>query len=176
MLKSFVSQPILRIGGCIDDFMDYSINKGDLSWLSFCNFSRSGQPPGPQSAFLSRVMSRIKALAAAGICLGTGSCSAADIWPAEGFYQAAALGDMLTTLDIQHHPYDQESNPILGKHPSDSKVIGYFVLTSLGHFLITQGLVNHGLIKSAWIWEGSTISLELYWTQHNRMTGLSFRF
>lgn len=53
--------------------------------------------------------------------------------------EAALAVDMLQTLDIKNHPWrswyyqgtvllqeTRESNPLLGPHPSDAKVIAYF--------------------------------------------------
>lgn len=34
--------------------------------------------------------------------------------------------DMLQTLDIKNHVGHEESNPLLGKHPADARVVGYF--------------------------------------------------
>lgn len=36
------------------------------------------------------------------------------------------IADCLQTLDIKNHPNLHEKNKILGKHPSDAKVIIYF--------------------------------------------------
>lgn len=43
-------------------------------------------------------------------------------------------GDCLTTLDIKHHPEVHESNYVLGKDPSDLKIVSYFVATGYGYY------------------------------------------
>lgn len=35
--------------------------------------------------------------------------------------------DMMQTLDLKNHSGYTESNPIMGQHPSDKVVIGYFI-------------------------------------------------
>src|SRR5947209_488416 len=37
--------------------------------------------------------------------------------------QVAVLADLRTTLDIKNHPGGFEKNPILGRHPSDAKIL-----------------------------------------------------
>ena len=44
--------------------------------------------------------------------------------------------DALQTLDIKNYKGMYETNPILGKHPSDTEVIGYFI----GAFVIHTGV------------------------------------
>jgi hypothetical protein len=92
----------------------------------------------------------------------------------EYVYFAAAGLDMLTTLDIKHHPGKiEETNFILGKHPSDAKVVGYFIATDLLHAAVTYELVDggapKGLIKA---WEYITIGVETGYAVHNYRLGL----
>lgn len=49
--------------------------------------------------------------------------------------ETALVMDGLQTLDIKHHPRRQEMNPILGPHPSDGAIVGYFV----GSMLLAAG-------------------------------------
>ena len=49
---------------------------------------------------------------------------------------ALFVADTLQTLDIKNHKGMYETNPILGKHPSDANVIGYFI----GTFAIHTGV------------------------------------
>jgi len=60
----------------------------------------------------------------------------------EWVYQGAAFADMLTTLDIAKHPNLVEENPLMGQHPSDGKVLGYFAATGVLHYLVTRELVR----------------------------------
>lgn len=92
------------------------------------------------------------------------------------YFGAAAL-DMFTTLDIKHHPNLEESNFVLGKHPSDAKIVGWFVLTDLLHSAITYELVDNDvprpIVKT---WEYLTIGVELGYAVHNYRLGLRFSF
>lgn len=49
-------------------------------------------------------------------------------WLAEGALAAAKTSDALSTVAAQNHG-DHENNPILGKHPSQGKLAGYFAAT-----------------------------------------------
>lgn len=48
--------------------------------------------------------------------------------------------DMLQTLDIKRHPGHFETNPILGRHPSDPAVIGYFAACGAATYLAWREL------------------------------------
>ena len=95
----------------------------------------------------------------------------------EWVYQGAAFADMLTTLDIKNHPNLQEENPIMGAHPSDAKVVGYFAATGLLHWAITRELVREN-VPSAIVqtWEGLGIGLEVGMVAHNYSLGLRAKF
>ena len=98
--------------------------------------------------------------------------------PAEEYvYFVAASADMLTTLDIKHHPNLYETNVLLGEHPSDAKVIGFFVAGDLLHAAVTYGLVDNDapkpLVKA---WEYITIGVETGYAAHNLSLGLRFSF
>ena len=51
---------------------------------------------------------------------------------------AVTAVDMLQTLDIKRHRAEgiRETNPILGDHPSDAKVLGYFASAAIAGYLI----------------------------------------
>lgn len=98
------------------------------------------------------------------------------IYTAEAAYQGLALVDMGTTLDIRKHPGFSETNPILGRHPSDGKVIGYFAACGISHAVITHSLVNAGWTKTAAAWEAASIGMELNFVDHNYTIGLKARF
>ena len=55
---------------------------------------------------------------------------------AAGFYLVAHSLDAYTTEKILDHPYYWELNPILGRHPSDGKIIFYFSITAIVTLLI----------------------------------------
>jgi len=56
-----------------------------------------------------------------------------------GYFIVGHLADALTTEKMLDNPNNYETNPILGKHPLDSRVIVYFSITgitllTLSHF------------------------------------------
>lgn len=99
-----------------------------------------------------------------------------NVYVAEGAYQSLALVDMGTTLDIREHAHFYEQNPILGRHPSDAKVVGYFIVQGVSHALITHVLVSAGWTKTAYTWEALGIGLEAGCVVHNYSIGLHTRF
>lgn len=46
---------------------------------------------------------------------------------------ASLVIDMMQTLDIKNHQGMFETNPVLGKHPSDMLIVGYFSSIIVGH-------------------------------------------
>jgi hypothetical protein len=92
-------------------------------------------------------------------------------------FDAVWFADMLTTLDIKEHANLQETNKMLGPHPSDAKVIGYFTAGAAVHALITHELQEHGAPR--WItngWELVTIGSEAATVRSNLALGLRFKF
>jgi hypothetical protein len=85
-------------------------------------------------------------------------------------YQAVALADMAQTLDLRHMPGEWETNPILGSHPSDAKVMGYFALTGAFHALVAGALPP----REARVWEYITIGLEVGCVARNYSLGVRF--
>jgi hypothetical protein len=112
----------------------------------------------------------------------TGAAKGADltddlnVYAAESAYQALALVDMGTTLDIRHRPGMYEENPILGRHPNDARVVGYFAIEGASHALVTHALVSAGWTKTAYTWEALGIGLEAGCVAHNYSIGLKARF
>ena len=96
----------------------------------------------------------------------------------EWAYQAVPAADMLTTLDIAKHPQQfQETNALLGTHPSQGAVVGYFAAIGGLHYLITRELVNENVpapIVTAW--ECVTIGVESAYVGHNYSIGLRMKF
>lgn len=69
-------------------------------------------------------------------------CQAADKLSESDLVSFGAIGaayvvDYRQTLDIKNHPGMYETNPILGKHPSDVKIKNYFIASSV----VTLGAV-----------------------------------
>ena len=95
----------------------------------------------------------------------------------EWAYQGAALADMLTTLDIKNHPGIHETNPLMGPHPSDGRVLGYFAAYDLLHYGITRILVDLNASRPlVTVWELGTIGYETDLVVHNYRLGLRFAF
>jgi len=95
----------------------------------------------------------------------------------EWVYQGAAFADMLTTLDITKHPNLVEENPLMGQHPSDGKVLGYFAATGVLHYLVTRELVRENVpTPIVQTWEALGIGLEVGMVAHNYSLGLRARF
>jgi hypothetical protein len=94
----------------------------------------------------------------------------------EYVFDAALAADMLTTLDIKNHPGKiEETNAILGKHPSDAKVITYGLACGAVHALITREMVN-GHVPSVIVnvWEALSIGVEARAAGNNYRLGLRF--
>jgi hypothetical protein len=77
--------------------------------------------------------------------------------------------DCHQTLQIKDHPELHETNPILGRHPSDVKVIVYFVLCATALALITI-FCPRPLLSIAVM--SGTLSLEVWVIRRNFKLGL----
>ena len=78
---------------------------------------------------------------------------------------ATMLADWGTTLDLRYHPELQESNRILGAHPS-RRAINLYFLTKIG---LTYYFDNNA-------WNCTQIGLTLYAVDNNLALGLKVRF
>jgi hypothetical protein len=90
--------------------------------------------------------------------------------------QAAVLGtfylDQAQTKDIKNHPWAHETNPLLGRHPSDRRIRNYFVSASVIHTAIAYKLppeYRRGF-------QYTTLALQLAVIAHNKKIGLRFEF
>jgi len=119
-------------------------------------------------------MKRLIALTALALCAGLSQAD--DLTPKEIHTELLFAGTLLLdysqTRDIKNHPGMYETNPILGKHPSDDKIATYFVLAGVGHYLVTKALPAE--YRPAWQW--GAIGLETLVILHNKQIGLSFKF
>lgn len=93
-------------------------------------------------------------------------------WLLEGVNAGLYYMDYKQTLDLKNHPGMYEMNPVLGKHPSDSKVRNYFAANLVGHTVITALLPE----KYRPIWQWSTITVELIVVRHNASLGIHAKF
>jgi len=86
-------------------------------------------------------------------------------------YTTLAL-DAAQTLDIKNHPNLYETNPLLGRHPSDTKIVAYFIGAGFGHNAITKKLPTE--YRAAW--QYGWAALEIGTIIRNRKLNLRFNF
>lgn len=72
----------------------------------------------------------------------------------QSMFTALVVADMKQTLNIRKinsgpTPLVYETNPILGKHPTDTKVVLYFTGVALAHYYISKNL-EAGWKREAW--------------------------
>lgn len=107
---------------------------------------------------------------------GVSSVIAGDLSPIEQkrefLVDATLTLDALQTMDIKNHPELHETNPFLGNHPNDAKVIAYFVGTGVGHYAITKALPTE--YRAAW--QYGWAALEIATIIRNRRLDLRFNF
>lgn len=85
--------------------------------------------------------------------------------PGEHWTTAAIVADWGTTLDIENHANIQESNPLLGKHPSRGTINAYFI----AKIAATYYLKNK-------TWNRIQFGLSLMAVRNNYQLGLKVRF
>jgi hypothetical protein len=86
-------------------------------------------------------------------------------------YTTFAL-DAAQTLDIKNHPDIYETNPLLGRHPSDLKIGAYFIGAGFAHTAITKALPTE--YRAAW--QYGWAALEIGTIIRNRRLNLRFNF
>ena len=103
---------------------------------------------------------------------------AADKWTKEDIawqvgYTALHVIDWGQTRYIARHPWKyDELNPILGKHPSVSKVDKYFAITLVGHTVISHFLPR----KYRRIWQHVSVGVEAGVVVRNYNAGIRLEF
>ena len=101
-----------------------------------------------------------------------------DPWTKEQIaLQSAATAftvvDWGQTLDIAKKPNEYiETNPVLGKHPSEGRVNTYFAIATLGQIAIAHILPDKWRKR----WLGANIMVEGYFVQGNYKLGLRVNF
>lgn len=95
---------------------------------------------------------------------------------AEYVFDVALAADMATTLDIRKHADCAETNPILGRHPSDARVIAYGIAAGIAHYAVTRELLRLNMHRTLAAWEVLTIGVEFDMVAHNYSLGLTMRF
>lgn len=118
----------------------------------------------------------MKAMFAA-LALVCASASADDWTPQDTTRELAFVGvltlDYAQTRDIKNHDWAYEKNPLLGKHPSDTRIRNYFVGAAAAHYLIAKELPAGWPRKS---WQYGWIALEVAQVVKNKRLGLHFQF
>ena len=91
----------------------------------------------------------------------------------EAAYLALHVADWGQTLDIADHPERwHEHNPVLGDHPSRSRVNLWFAGTAVLHPVISYVLPDD--LRP--YWQYGTIGLELYCVGNNYSVGIGMGF
>ncbi len=118
-----------------------------------------------------------KLLVASVLALSALTCKADDWSKADTVRQTVVLTtlavDMMQTLDIKNHPGLHETNPILGRHPSDHKVVTYFLVSAAAHTVLVQKLPAGWPRQSA---QYGLIALELVVIAKNKKLGINIKF
>ena len=111
-------------------------------------------------------------------CLLTGCASMAPAERAsELSYQSLHLIDTLQTLDIRRHPWGMETNPVLGRQPSDGAIIAYMAGEAVLHLIVSDQLARHD--APAWMraaWHVTSVSMAGNTVRNNAQLGLTVRF
>ena len=87
-------------------------------------------------------------------------------------YIALTAIDWRQTQDIVRHEGYYETNPIMGKHPTNARINTYFTGMIAGHVLVDYLLPS----QYRGYWELMGISVELTGVLGNRKIGLSGKF
>ena len=93
----------------------------------------------------------------------------------EWLFQSALFLDYLQSMNIHNNAGLIEANPILGAHPNEARITGYFVGASIVHWLFTRELVRSHMPNSViQTYESGTAALEFSVVKHNVSMGVKF--
>jgi len=84
----------------------------------------------------------------------------------------AVVADMFTTCRMLDNPYNYEMNPVLGKHPSDGKVVAvlslsHIVCVAISHWVPEIDLPIIGKVNMRYSLLGSKAALNTYYSINN---------
>jgi hypothetical protein len=83
-------------------------------------------------------------------------------------YAVLHVADWRQTVDlVRNHPDRHETNPILGSHPSQAKVDGYFLAALGGHVLVARVLP----MPYRRLWQCAWIGIEGTYVRRNHVYG-----
>ena len=84
-------------------------------------------------------------------------------------FQLVNAIDMFQTLEIvEHGDLYYETNPILGKHPKNYEVVGYFITRGFLHYKITEWLPSKLRVP----WLTITVLPQIPIIEHNHNLGI----
>lgn len=111
------------------------------------------------------------------ICLIPTITFAGDMWTKKDTtYQAVCLTlkavDWLQTKEIARNPNYYETNPVLGKYPSQNEVDIYFLSTAIIH----TGIAYYLPKEYRRIWQCIFIGIQAGHVSHNINTGVKIHF
>jgi hypothetical protein len=112
---------------------------------------------------------KFRSLLPAALLLASASASAQSDWtPAQVGLEVADIGllavDYRQTQKLRDFPGLWESNPLLSKHPSPSKVKSYFTTVSIGQAVLAEALNDN--LRTGFL--GGLAGLEIVVTDRNR--------
>ena len=77
--------------------------------------------------------------------------------------EALMVVDTMQTVSAVRYPCYEESNPLLGSHPTSGKVIAFAVLRSAGHLALTNWMEAHDTsVDNRRILQGIFIAVEAF--------------
>lgn len=134
------------------------------------------RPPAPSGFFIGVLNALLLSLAAGMLLSLLGGCAgqplSAKEWKLEAAFLTAGLIDYGQTLDIKNHPGMYETNPLLGRHPSDTRIRNYFIAAGLTHVGVTHLLPR----KYREHWQLGTLILQVGAVDNNHRIGLRMDF
>lgn len=93
-------------------------------------------------------------------------------WARQAAFWTLLAIDYGQTRDIKNNPGMYETNPLLGKHPSDERIRNYFIGAAIGHAAIAYVLPREYRVAWQWVW----IGVEAGYVAHNYNIGLRTDF
>lgn len=112
-----------------------------------------------------------------GYALGASRAHSAELPASEFVFDAALALDMLTTANIHKHYGMYETNPVMGRHPTDWQIAAYGASSALVHAGVTLAMEHLGASpRAVAIWEYASIGFELGYVAHNYHIGLRAKF
>ncbi len=91
----------------------------------------------------------------------------------EAVFVSLWVADYKQTTDIKNHPDLHETNPLLGLHPSDSKIRNYFLGVGIAHVLISRTLPA-GWPRQTYAY--ARIAMEVAYVVKNKRLGMQIKF